>query len=89
MVSVAGKLEERYVAELQEHCAAAATAVILDLSDMNSADKAAIHWLNERLEQGYEIRGASPYIKLLLKREETSPDSLATTRSSSINKGGD
>ena len=86
-VSVAGKLEERHLAELQKHCAAAATALTLDLSDLKSADNAAIGWLGERLARGDEIKGASPYIKLLLKRAQLSSDSLAATGSRSINEG--
>jgi len=89
IVSVAGKLEERHLAELQKHCAAAATALTLDLSDLKSADNAAIGWLGERLARGDEIKGASPYIKLLLEREMTRSGSLATTGSRSINEGDD
>jgi len=74
-------LTQGYFAELQKHYEEAATALILDLSDLKSADKTAIRWLGERLARGNEIVGASPYIKFLLEREQPNPNSLAATGS--------
>ena len=89
IVSVAGRIDEEHLAVLREQCSGAQTNWIFDLSELKSADKAAIGWLGERLARGDEIKGASPYIKLLLEREMMSPDSVAATGSRSINEGGD
>ena len=86
-VSVAGKLEEKHLAELREQCSAVATKLVFDLSDLKNADKAAIRWLGERHARGDEILGASPYIRLLLEREQLSSDSLAATGRRSFNEG--
>ena len=80
-VSVAGKLEERHLVELQQHCAAAATAIILELSELKSADKVAIRWLGTRVAGGDEVLGASPYVKLLLERDQWRSDPPTTTGS--------
>jgi len=87
IVSVAGKLEEKHLAELREQCSATTTKLVFDLSDLTSADRTAIQWLANRHGRGDEIKGASPYIKLLLKRAQLSSDSLAATGSRSINEG--
>ena len=77
MVSVAGNLAENHLAELEEHCAAAETAVIFDLTDLKTADKVAIGWLSTRVAEGDEVLGASPYIRLLLERYQKGPEPLS------------
>lgn len=87
IVSVAGRLDEEHLAELQEQCPETGTKLVFDLSDLTSAYSIAIQWLGERLRRGDEIKGASAYIRLLLEREQLSSDPLAATRS--INEGDD
>ena len=80
IVEIAGRLDEGHLAELQDQCAAAATTkMVFDLSDLRGADPAAVEWLGERSTRGAEIRGASPYIKLLLEREQQRLDSPAAS----------
>jgi len=81
IVSVAGKLDEEHLGELREQCSAVQTKLVFDLSDLKSADKAAIHWLGERSARGDEIKGASPYVKLLLERDQWRSDPPTTTGS--------
>lgn len=42
-------------------------SAILDLSNLSSADPAGVEVLLELVSLGTQIRGASPYIELLLK----------------------
>lgn len=86
IVSIAGRLDEEHLAELQEQCSAAGSGLVFDLADLKSADRKAIQWLAKRHRRGDEIEGASPYIKFLLEREQLSSDLLAATGSRSINE---
>ena len=81
IVSVAGRLDEGHLAELREQCRAIQTELAFDLSELKTADRAAIHWLGERQARGERILRASPYIKLLLERDQQSTEPLATTDS--------
>ena len=81
IVSVAGRLDEEHLGELREQCFAVQTKLVFDLSELKSADRAAIHWLAERRARGDEILRASPYIKLLLERDEQSSGSHTATGS--------
>ena len=86
IVDIAGRLDQGHLAELQEQCAAAApTKLVFDLSDLRGADPAAIQWLGKRSARGEEIRGASPYIKILLERDQQRSDSLGATGSCGLN----
>lgn len=89
IVSIAGRLDEEHLAELREQCSATGTSLVFDLSDLRSADRAAICWLGERLARGDEIKRASPYIKFLLEREQLNPDSLAATGSRGASEEGE
>ena len=88
IVSVAGRLDEEHLAVLREQCSATQTKWVFDLSELKSVDKAAICWLGERLARGDEILGASPYIKLLLERQQRRSDSLTVTGSHGTGKEG-
>jgi hypothetical protein len=45
----------------------------LDLSELQSADRAAVEVLRELIASGVQLRGASPYVDLLLKTEPNRP----------------
>jgi ABC-type transporter Mla MlaB component len=42
---------------------------VIDLSDLQSADSEGVRLLLQFVRRGAQIRGASPYIELLLKTE--------------------
>jgi len=87
IVVVAGRLDEEHLAELQEQCSSIQTKLAFDLSQLKTADTAAIHWLTERHARGDEILRASPYIRFLLERDDQSSDLLATTGSRGKGEG--
>jgi len=89
IVSVAGRLDEGYLAELQEQCRAIKTELVFDLSELKTADRAAVHWLVERQARGEEILGASPYIKILLERDEQRTDPLTAKTGSGAGEDGE
>lgn len=90
IVGIAGRLDEEHLAELREQCAAAdQTKLTFDLSELKSADEAAVHWLGKRHARGDEILGTSPYIKLLLERDQQSSDLLITTGSRGASEEGE
>lgn len=67
VLKVDGQLKARDVAELTEACRSANDLNMLDLSDLQSADKAGLKKLRELTSLGVQLRNASPYIQLLLK----------------------
>lgn len=69
VVSIAGRLEERYLLDLEQHCTESQKTLILDLSDLQSADREAFRWLQRQVERGVRVTGASPYIRMRLKKQ--------------------
>lgn len=69
-IRIAGKLQARHIPELDEQCAAAEARVVLDLSELQSADQDALRWLSDWVARGERIAGESPYIRLLLERAQ-------------------
>jgi ABC-type transporter Mla MlaB component len=67
VLKVDGRLKADDLDELTRACQSAPGATALDLSELQSADRAGVQILRELVSMGAEIRGASPYIKLLLK----------------------
>jgi hypothetical protein len=65
-VRVAGGLDERSAHELQQLCRGCATAPVIDLSGLQSADDAALGVLEALRASGSRVVGASPYVQLLL-----------------------
>jgi anti-anti-sigma regulatory factor len=70
VVHLAGRLEEHHLAELQQHCTVSEDKLVIDLSEVRSADSESIRWMHAVAERGSVITGPSPYIALLLKRAE-------------------
>ncbi len=61
-----GQLNAEDVSVLDKKCSEAGRPHILDLSNLRSADTAGTEKLCELATSGVEIRGASPYLRLLL-----------------------
>lgn len=70
VVRVAGRLAGVAVAQLRKACDPIEGAFVLDLSNLLFADDAGIDVIHTIVEEGAEVRGASPFIQLLL---ETTP----------------
>ena len=67
VLKVDGHLKAEDVEELAGAYRSAQGAMSLDLSELHSADRAGVETLRELVSIGAEIRGASPYIELLMK----------------------
>ena len=67
VLQVDGKLMSEDVGELARECRSVQGLLIFDLSNLQSADRAGVEILRELMALGAEVRGASPYVELLLK----------------------
>jgi ABC-type transporter Mla MlaB component len=67
VLQVDGQLCSENVAELTKERQSAEGALVLELSNLQSADPAGVDLLLELISLGAQIRGVSPYIELLLK----------------------
>ena len=70
ILRVDGRLTSEDVAELSRTFADAAQPVVLDLSDLQWADRAGVDLLRQFLTQGAETRGITPYFELVLKTRD-------------------
>ena len=66
VVYIIGRLSGAAVAELRKACDPIEGAFLLDLSNLLLADDAGIDVIRKLCEKGAEVRGASPFIQLLL-----------------------
>jgi len=66
VVYIVGRLSGVAVTQLRNVCDPIEGAFILDLSNLLFADDAGIDVLHTIVEEGAEIRGASPFVQLLL-----------------------
>lgn len=69
VLRVDGELLSEDVAELTRERESVEGPLVLELSNLQSADPAGVGVLLELASLGAEIRGVSPYIELLLKRK--------------------
>ena len=69
-VSVAGRLEGLGVGELMRTCRSIVGELVLDLSGLRSADAEGIEAIQKLVQGGARLRGASPFIRLLLESEQ-------------------
>lgn len=67
VVKVDGRLHADDMEELTRVLDSVQGPKELDLSELTSADRTGVAALRELISRGTEIRGASPYIELLLK----------------------
>ena len=66
VVSVAGRLEGLGGRELLKTCRSIAGEFVLDLSGVLAADPEGIEAIHKAVSGGAELRGVSPFIRLLL-----------------------
>jgi ABC-type transporter Mla MlaB component len=66
IVRIAGELVEGGIEELRKVCRSLETAIALDVSDLHSADSEGLAALQTLIRRGAEVRGESPYIRMLL-----------------------
>ena len=69
-VSVAGRLEGLGVGELVRTCRSIEGELVLDLSGLRSADAEGLEAIQKLVQGGARLRGASPFIRLLLESEQ-------------------
>jgi len=67
VLRIAGRLTGEGVPEVRTACARARAPLVLDLTDLTSADAEARQVLLELRRTGVQLRGASPYLCLLLE----------------------
>lgn len=67
VVHVAGRLSGRAVAQFRQTCDPIKGAFVLDLSDLLFADATGLEVIRMTVEKGVEVRGASPFVRLLLE----------------------
>jgi anti-anti-sigma regulatory factor len=66
VVRIAGRLSGAAVPLFRKACDPIEGAFVLDLSNLLSADAAGIEVIRKVGETGVEVRGASPFVRLLL-----------------------
>lgn len=67
VVHVDGRLAVHGVHDLEATVGGAAGPVVLDLTDLLSADDAGVAALRLLVERGIRLRGTTPYVALLLQ----------------------
>lgn len=66
VVHITGSLSGAAVAQLRKACDPIEGSFVLDLSNLLFADDAGIDVIHTFVEEGAEVRGASPFVQLLL-----------------------
>ena len=74
VIHIAGRLAGVAVAQLSEACDSIESSLVLDLTDLMSANTAGIDVIRTLEESGAELRGASPFVQLLLDDSTGIPD---------------
>jgi len=66
IVFIAGRLSGVSVVQLRKACDPIEDAFVLDLSNLLFADDAGIDVIRAIVDKGAQVRGASPFVQLLL-----------------------
>jgi len=66
ILEMAGRLQSPFLSELDKELRSIDGPLLLDLSDLRSADEAGIERLRQLAHSGVELRGASGYVQMLL-----------------------
>ena len=69
-VRIDGELLSEGLLELQKVCENLAKPLLLDLTDLIRADPEGLQALLDLIDRGASVKGASPYIQLLLEPAE-------------------
>ena len=64
-----GRLDSVALPHLEQECQAAERPLVLDVSNVVSADNASVGKIRELISAGAEIRGTSRYLEMLLNDE--------------------
>jgi len=67
-IKIDGRLTGEEGPELRRVCAGASGRPVIDLTDLQSADREGVRVLRALRAKGADLVGASPYIQLLLDR---------------------
>ena len=89
VLHVAGGLTSEDAGVLSKEFQEVDGPVALELSELKSADSDGVAVLQEIASLGAELRGASPYIELLLRSVPRRPLPPPTTRGSNLPTNGD
>ena len=73
IVKVVGRLDRADFEELVRTMQLFGGHAGLDLTELQSIDRAAVIELRELINRGVEVRSASPYVKLLLESDSERP----------------
>jgi anti-anti-sigma regulatory factor len=71
IIRIAGRLRSEVIPELEKECQSVVGPLVLDLSELVSADKAGIEKLRELAGGRAELRGVSGYVQMLLDDQES------------------
>lgn len=71
VIQIDGKLAGVGVLELERECRAAGLPIALDLSNLRWADSDGVQLIKTFVHKGAQLQGMSPYVEMLLKREES------------------
>jgi anti-anti-sigma regulatory factor len=66
VVCIAGRLSGISVAQFRKACDPIKGALVLDLSNLLFADDAGVDIIRAIVDKGAQVRGASPFVQLLL-----------------------
>jgi anti-anti-sigma regulatory factor len=69
VIRIEGDLRVEVIEELDRVSDEAGGPLVLDLTNLGSADAAGLRALGALMKQGAELRGASPYIRMRLESE--------------------
>ena len=70
IIQIDGQLAGVGVLELERECWAAGLPIALDLSNLRWADFDGVQLIKTFVAKGAQLRGMSPYVEMLLKREQ-------------------
>ena len=70
IIQIDGQLVGVGVLELERECRAAGLPMALDLSNLRWADSHGVRLIKTFVDKGAQLRGMSPYVEMLLKREQ-------------------
>jgi hypothetical protein len=70
IIQIDGQLVGVGVLELERECRAAGLPMALDLSNLRWADSDGVRLIKTFVDKGAQLRGMSPYVEMLLKREQ-------------------
>ena len=66
-MTIAGRLTQPNVRELEKACSSARGRLVVDVSDLRYADDVGVSRLLQLTTDGAQLEGASPFVELLLE----------------------